>query len=294
MNTFGSILTAMITPFTETGEVDYQAAVDIAHYLLANGSDGLVVAGTTGEGAVMSAGEKIRLFETIVDAVGTDIPVIANTGSYDTSESIKLTAAAEKAGVTAVMAVAPYYNKPTQEGCYRHFAAIASAVSLPVVLYNVPGRTSLNLAPETVVRLAKEFPNIVAVKEASGNLVQISQIAGSMPDGFMIYSGDDSLTLPILAVGGTGVISVSSHIIGTQMNEMVRAFKSGEITKAQHLHYDLLPFMQGMFFTSSPIPVKEAMNLIGQPGGHFRLPLVHANEKEMNIIQNLLAKYQLL
>lgn len=294
MKHFGNVITAMITPFTPAGEVDYQAAAQLARYLLDHGSDGLVVAGTTGEGAVMTADEKLQLFSTIVDAVGPDVPIIANTGSYDTRESVALTIAAEKTGVSAVMAVVPYYNKPTQEGCYQHFAAIAKATTLPIVLYNVPGRTSLNLEAKTVLRLANDYPNIVAVKEASGNLTQISQIARNMPEGFMIYSGDDSLTLPILAVGGTGIISVAAHLIGTKMQEMIQAFHAGDVKKAQQLHCHLLPIMQGMFFIANPIPVKEAVNMIGQPGGDFRLPLVHANEEEKSVIRHLLEDYQLL
>lgn len=294
MKHFGNVITAMITPFTPAGEVDYQAAAQLARYLLDHGSDGLVVAGTTGEGAVMTADEKLQLFSTIVDAVGPDVPIIANTGSYDTRESVALTVAAEKTGVSAVMAVVPYYNKPTQEGCYQHFAAIAKATTLPIVLYNVPGRTSLNLEAKTVLRLANDYPNIVAVKEASGNLTQISQIARNMPEGFMIYSGDDSLTLPILAVGGTGIISVAAHLIGTKMQEMIQAFHAGDVKKAQQLHCHLLPIMQGMFFIANPIPVKEAVNMIGQPGGDFRLPLVHANEEEKSVISHLLEDYQLL
>ncbi len=294
MKHFGNVITAMITPFTPAGEVDYQAAAQLARYLLDHGSDGLVVAGTTGEGAVMTADEKLQLFSTIVDAVGPDVPIIANTGSYDTRESVALTVAAEKTGVSAVMAVVPYYNKPTQEGCYQHFAAIAKATTLPIVLYNVPGRTSLNLEAKTVLRLANDYPNIVAVKEASGNLTQISQIARNMPEGFMIYSGDDSLTLPILAVGGTGIISVAAHLIGTKMQEMIQAFHAGDVKKAQQLHCHLLPMMQGMFFIANPIPVKEAVNMIGQPGGDFRLPLVHANEEEKSVIRHLLEDYQLL
>lgn len=294
MKHFGNVITAMITPFTPAGEVDYQAAAQLARYLLDHGSDGLVVAGTTGEGAVMTADEKLQLFSTIVDAVGPDVPIIANTGSYDTRESVALTVAAEKTGVSAVMAVVPYYNKPTQEGCYQHFAAIAKATTLPIVLYNVPGRTSLNLEAKTVLRLANDYPNIVAVKEASGNLTQISQIARNMPEGFMIYSGDDSLTLPILAVGGTGIISVAAHLIGTKMQEMIQAFHAGDVKKAQQLHCHLLPIMQGMFFIANPIPVKEAVNMIGQQGGDFRLPLVHANEEEKSVIRHLLEDYQLL
>lgn len=294
MKHFGNVITAMITPFTPASEVDYQAAAQLARYLLDHGSDGLVVAGTTGEGAVMTADEKLQLFSTIVDAVGPDVLIIANTGSYDTRESVALTVAAEKTGVSAVMAVVPYYNKPTQEGCYQHFAAIAKATTLPIVLYNVPGRTSLNLEAKTVLRLANDYPNIVAVKEASGNLTQISQIARNMPEGFMIYSGDDSLTLPILAVGGTGIISVAAHLIGTKMQEMIQAFHAGDVKKAQQLHCHLLPIMQGMFFIANPIPVKEAVNMIGQQGGDFRLPLVHANEEEKSVIRHLLEDYQLL
>lgn len=294
MRDFGNVVTAMITPFTPDGEVNYSAAAKLARRLVAHGSDGLVVAGTTGEGAVMTAEEKLQLFRTVVEAVGPDVPVIANTGSYDTRESVALTTAAEAAGVTAVMAVVPYYNKPTQEGCYHHFSAIAKATELPVVLYNVPGRTSLNLEAKTVLRLAQDHPNIVAVKEASGNLTQISNIARNMPEGFMIYSGDDSLTLPILAVGGTGVISVAAHLIGTQMQDMIRAFKSGNVKEAQRLHCHLLPFMQGMFFIANPIPVKEAVNMVGGAGGDFRLPLVHASEEEKATIRRLLEEYQLL
>ncbi len=292
MKTFGNVLTAMITPFTETGEVNYESAARIAEYLVQNGSDGLVVAGSTGEGAVMSFDEKVKLFATIVETVGKDVPVIANTGSNSTANSVELTKAAEEVGVTGMMAVVPYYNKPTQEGCYQHFSEIAKATSLPIIVYNVPGRTSSNILPETVARLANEHENIAAVKEASGDMVQISEIARLLPENFMIYSGDDSMLLPILAVGGVGVISVVSHVVGTEINEMVQAFQAGDTEKAQKLHVQLLPIMRKMFFRSNPIPIKEAMNLIGQPGGDFRLPLVHANEEEMEFIREVLKDYK--
>lgn len=294
MKTFGNVLTAMITPFTASGEIDFTGVEQLARFLIENGSDGLVVAGSTGEGAVMSADEKIKLFETVVKTVGKDVPVIANTGSNNTVDSVKLTQAAEKVGVSGCMAVMPYYNKPTQDGAYQHFSAIAKSTSLPIVIYNVPGRTSSNLMPETLARLACDYENVVAVKEASGNLVQISNIARLLPKDFMIYSGDDSLLLPILSVGGCGVISVVSHVVGKELNEMVAAFKAGDIEKAKELHLYLLPIMQKMFFISNPIPIKEAMGLIGQPSGEFRLPLVHANAEQKEFIRKALQDYKLL
>ena len=226
----------------------------------------------------MTAEEKLKLFATIREAVGPEIFLVANTGSNNTQQSVAFTKEAEKTGVNACMAVVPYYNKPTQEGCYQHFAAIAQSTSLPIILYNVPGRTASQVTPETVARLANEFSNIVAVKEASGNLNQVSEIARLCPEGFLIYSGDDSLTLPILAVGGCGVISVAGHLVGEQLNQMVTSF---------------LPIMKKLFFISNPIPVKEAVSMIGLPAGEFRLPLVHANEKEKAFIREFLNDYDL-
>lgn len=293
MKSFGAVLTAMITPFTETGAVDYQASAQLARHLVAHGSDGLVICGSTGEGAVMTAEEKLKLFATIREAVGPEIFLVANTGSNNTQQSVAFTKEAEKTGVNACMAVVPYYNKPTQEGCYQHFAAIAQSTSLPIILYNVPGRTASQVTPETIARLANEFSNIVAVKEASGNLNQVSEIARLCPEGFLIYSGDDSLTLPILAVGGCGVISVAGHLVGEQLNQMVTSFLAGDVQKAQQIHYQLLPIMKKLFFISNPIPVKEAVGMIGLPAGEFRLPLVHANEKEKEFIREFLNDYDL-
>lgn len=292
MKTWGAVLTAMITPFTPTGEVDYAAAGTIAKYLVANGSDGLVIAGSTGEGAVMSMEEKLELFRTVRAAVGPDVHLVGNTGSNDTRKSVEFTRAAAATGVNACMAVVPYYNKPTQEGSYRHFREIAAATDLPIILYNVPGRTASSITPETIVRLANDAENIVAVKEASGNLVQIAEIARTAPQDFMIYSGDDSLTLPILSVGGCGVISVVGHVVGKELNELVTSFLAGDRERALALHKELLPIMREMFFIANPIPVKEAMGLLGLPAGDFRLPLVHADAKEMQRIRDIVAKYR--
>lgn len=280
MKEFGRILTAMVTPFQEDGAVDYQAAARLARHLVSHGSDGLVVAGSTGEAATMTQDEKLRLFATVLDAVGDEATVIAGTGSNDTRASVAATEAAEKIGVHGAMVVVPFYNKPPQEGMYRHFRCIAENTALPLVLYNVPGRTGANLLPGTVARLAK-IPNIVALKEASGNLEQIAEVVRQTPERFRVYSGDDSLTLPVLAVGGSGVISVAAHVVGERMQAMVQAFFAGEKELAQHLHSELLPIFRLMFVTTNPIPVKTAVTLAGLQGGAFRLPMVEPSEAEL-------------
>ncbi|SFL39056.1 4-hydroxy-tetrahydrodipicolinate synthase [Pelosinus propionicus] len=289
MKTFGRILTAMVTPFNDDFSVNYDAAGNLAKYLVANGSDGLVVAGSTGESATLDKEEKLKLFATVLDAVGDKATVIAGTGSNDTMASIKLTQEAEKLGVHGAMLVAPYYNKPPQEGFYQHFKSIANGTNLPLIIYNVPGRTSSNILPGTIARLA-EFKNIVAIKEASGNLEQVAEIARTTPNDFMIYSGDDSLTLPILSVGGVGVISVAAHIVGNRMQEMIAAFLNSDIARAQNIQSELIPFFRMMFITTNPIPVKTAVNLIGQQGGTFRLPLIPPTINELEQIKNYLHK----
>ena len=220
---FGRVLTAMVTPFDQNGEVDFPATENLINYLIANGTDGLVVSGTTGESPTITDEEKVELFKFAVKVVNGRIPVIAGTGSYNTKASIELTKKAEEAGVDAVMLVTPYYNKPSQEGMYEHFKAIAESTKLPIILYNIPGRSVVNLSVDTVVRLA-EIPNIVAIKEASGNLDAMSQIIENTPDTFSLYSGDDGLTIPALSIGGTGVISVASHVIGNEMQDMIKKF----------------------------------------------------------------------
>ncbi|ASS99890.1 MULTISPECIES: 4-hydroxy-tetrahydrodipicolinate synthase [Geobacillus] len=285
---FGNIITAMVTPFDRKGNLDLAKTTELVNYLLDNGTDALVVAGTTGESPTLTTEEKIALFRHVVSVVNGRAPVIAGTGTNNTRASIELTKKAEEAGVDAVMLVAPYYNKPNQEGLYQHFKAIAESTSLPVMLYNVPGRTSVSLAPETVIRLS-EVPNIVAVKEAGGNLDAMAEIIERTPDDFLLYSGDDSLTLPVLAIGGNGVVSVASHIIGNEMQEMIRSFLAGDHQKAAALHRKWLPIMKGLFAAPSPVPVKTALQLRGLDVGSVRLPLVPLVEQERKELSRLLA-----
>lgn len=290
---FGRVLTAMITPFTKDLTVDYAVARKLARHLVQSGSDGLVVCGTTGESPTLSKEEKVELFRVVVEEVGGEAVVIAGTGGNNTAASIELTQAAEKVGVDGVMLVCPYYNKPSQEGLFQHFKAVAASTNLPVMLYNVPGRTAINLLPPTVVRLAG-VNNIVAVKEASGNLDQVSELRRLLPDDFSIYSGDDSLTLPMLALGAKGIVSVVSHVVGPQIKQMVDAFTSGNITLATQLHLKLLPVFKGMFMTTNPVPIKAAMNLLGWQAGPPRLPLVEATAEEKERIKELLADQKLI
>lgn len=287
MRNFGRILTAMVTPFNDDFSVNYEQAARLAKYLVENGSDGLVVAGSTGEAATLDKDEKLKLFETVLEAVGDKASIIAGTGSNDTRASIKMTQEAEKIGVHGAMLVGPYYNKPPQEGFYQHFKAIADATELPLIVYNVPGRTASNILPGTIQRLA-QIDNIVAVKEASGNLEQVSEIIRSTPDNFTVYSGDDSLTLPILALGGAGIISVAAHIVGKRMQEMIASFEAGNLAEAQSIHQELLPFFKVMFITTNPIPVKTAVNLIGQNAGPLRLPLVAPSDSELLKIKQVM------
>lgn len=293
MKSFGRVLTAMVTPFHDDLSVNYDAAANLAKYLVANGSNGLVVAGSTGESATLCSEEKLKLFSTILDAVGDKATIVAGTGSNDTLASIKLTQAAEKLGVHGAMLVGPYYNKPPQEGYYQHFKAAADNTNLPLIIYNVPGRTSSNICPDTVARLAT-LKNIVAIKEASGSLEQVAEIIRTTPDDFMVYSGDDSLTLPILAIGGVGIISVAAHIVGNRIQDMISAFINKDIVKAQAIQSELLPFFKMMFITTNPIPVKTAVNLIGQQAGPFRLPLVPPTINELDQIKSYMSKMNLV
>ncbi len=290
---FGRVITAMVTPFNSDFTVNYELAGKIARHLIQSGSDGLVVAGTTGEGPTLTIEEKIELYRVVVDEVGGRAPVIANTGGNSTSESIALSLAAQKIGIDGVMLVVPYYNKPSQEGLYQHFKAVSESIDLPMVIYNVPGRTSANILPQTIQRLA-QLSNIVAIKEACGNMDQISELRRLIPDDFTIYSGDDSLLLPILALGGKGVISVASHLVGERMQEMIDAFHSGNTTLAADIHLELYPLLKGMFVTVNPVPIKCALNLTGWLVGRPRLPLVEATEDEKEYIRSLLKGLHLL
>lgn len=290
---FGRLLTAMVTPLGKDLSVDYTQAKKLARYLVESGSEGLVVAGTTGESPTLTRDEKIELFKVIVEEVGGKAVVIAGTGGNNTADSVALTQAAEKAGVDGVMLVGPYYNKPSQEGLYQHFKTVAESTDLPVMLYNIPGRTAVNILPATVQRLA-QLENIVAIKEASGSLDQVSELRRILPDNFAIYSGDDSMTLPLMALGGKGVVSVASHVVGPKMKEMINAFTSGNITMATKLHVELFPVFKSMFVTTNPVPVKAALNMLGWQVGLPRLPLVEATEDEKGIIKTVLAEQGLL
>ncbi|MEO2076375.1 MAG: 4-hydroxy-tetrahydrodipicolinate synthase [Bacillus sp. (in: firmicutes)] len=284
---FGQVLTAMVTPFDQHGEIDFIATKELINYLIANGSDGLVIAGTTGESPTLTTEEKVELFKFVVEVVNHRVPVIAGTGSNNTRASISLTKQAEEAGVDGIMLVTPYYNKPSQEGLYQHFKAIAESTSLPVMLYNIPGRSVVNMTVETIVRLSM-INNIVTVKEASGNLDAMAEIINQTSNDFTLYSGDDGLTLPVLAIGGTGVVSVASHIIGNQLQEMINQFKNGAINEAAATHRNLLPIMRAIFAAPSPSPVKAALNIVGVHVGGVRLPLVPLTDEEHNALQNSL------
>ncbi|GIN83646.1 4-hydroxy-tetrahydrodipicolinate synthase [Heyndrickxia sporothermodurans] len=279
MTHFGRVSTAMVTPFDHKGNIDFQKTSQLIEYLIGNGTDSLVVAGTTGESPTLTTEEKVALFKHVVKTVDGRIPVIAGTGSNNTYASIELTKKAESAGVDAIMIVAPYYNKPNQEGIYQHINAIAENTSLPIMIYNIPGRSVVNIEPSTIIRLS-EIPNIIAVKEASGNLDAMTEIIAKTDDDFLLYSGDDGITLPVLSIGGQGIISVASHVIGNEMQEMIAAFLDGSVSKAAKIHQSLLPLMKELFKAPNPVPVKTALQLKGLDVGSVRLPLVPLTEDE--------------
>ncbi|WP_299415117.1 4-hydroxy-tetrahydrodipicolinate synthase [Acaryochloris sp. IP29b_bin.148] len=294
MTLFGQVLTAMVTPFTETGEMNYPVATKLALHLAEHGTDTVVVCGTTGESPTLSWQEEYELFQVVHKAVAGKAKVIAGTGSNSTNEAIEATQQAAQLGLDGALLVVPYYNKPPQEGLYEHFRAIALAVpDFPLMLYNIPGRTGQNLQAETVARLA-EIDNIVAIKEASGNLDQVSQIRRLTASDFAIYSGDDSLTLPYLSVGASGVVSVASHLVGELLQKMIAAFGSGQPQAATALHLQLMPLFKALFATTNPIPIKAALRLQGWQVGATRLPLPNASEQLIQSLQSTLTDLTLL
>lgn len=288
----GRLLTAMVTPFDAEGEVDYEQARNLARALLDSGSDGLIISGTTGESPTLSREEKLRLFTEVKSAIANRGTIIAGTGSYNTRESQELTKEAERIGVDACLLVVPYYNRPTQQGLFEHFEAIAQATTLPCILYNVPSRTVANLASDTVIQLS-QIDNIVGVKEASGNLRQVAEIVQGTRDDFLVYSGNDGDTLLILALGGYGVISVAAHLVGIQIKEMIERFLSSRTQEAASIHRHLLPLINAMFVNPNPMPVKYALNYLGFPAGKPRLPLVKPDEKSAEIIRATLKNYKI-
>ena len=271
---FGRLLTAMITPFDREGNVDYDRAEQLAVHLVENGTDTIVVCGTTGESPTLSWDEEYKLFTVLQQAIAGKAKIMAGTGSNSTSEAIAATEKAAHLGLDGTLQVTPYYNKPPQEGLYAHFRAIAEAApELPILLYNVPSRTGCKLEPETIAKLA-EIPSIIGVKEATGDLDQASQIRALTPAEFAIYSGDDSLTLPLMAVGAKGVVSVASHLVGNQLQTMMQSFAAGNVQEALRIHIQLFPLFKALFLTSNPIPLKVALRLLGLDTGIVRSPLV--------------------
>lgn len=287
----GSIV-ALVTPF-KNGGIDEEALRGLIEFQIEGGTGAIVPCGTTGESATLNFEEHKRVVDITVDAVKKRVPIIAGTGGNSTSEAIELTAHAKGAGVDATLQVTPYYNKPSQEGLYRHFKAIADAVSLPQVLYNVPGRTSINMLPETVARLA-ELKEVVAIKEASGNLGQMAEIISLAGDKITLLSGDDNITLPVLAIGGKGVISVAANIVPADTANLVKAWEKGNIKEAKELYYRLLPLCQAMFYETNPVPVKTSLALMGKIGDEMRLPLAPMSQANLDRLKKALKDYGLI
>jgi 4-hydroxy-tetrahydrodipicolinate synthase len=296
MPRFGRVLTAMVTPFTPDGQVDYALAERLAVHLVAHGSDGLVIAGTTGESPTLTWEEEYELFRVVKTAVGTGAQVLAGTGANSTREAVAATVKAAELGLDGSLQVVPYYNKPPQAGLLAHFRTIAQAVpDFPLMLYNIPGRTGVNLLPETVAALVDKEANIIAIKEASGNLEQVAQLRRLVPpERLAIYSGDDSLTLPLLAMGGVGVVSVASHLVGVEIQTMVQAFFQGQPERAQALYNRIYPLFKALFATTNPIPVKRALELMGWSVGTPRLPLVGADPAVDQILRPVMQELHLL
>ena len=279
MARFGRVVTAMVTPFTDDLSLDIERAQEVAGWLVDHGSDGLVVTGSTGESATLTDEEKVTMWRAVAEAVGDRATVIAGTGTYDTAHSIHLSDEAEKAGADGLLIVTPYYNKPPQRGLIEHFTRIAGATDLPILAYNIPGRTGLRIEHDTILRMA-EVDNIVAVKDSTGDFDAIAHLVRAAPDGFEVYSGDDWATFGYVCLGATGVVSVAGHVVGERIRQMIEQLEGGDLASARKLHYELMPVFDALFITSNPIPLKKAMELIGQPVGPPRLPLVEANDDE--------------
>jgi 4-hydroxy-tetrahydrodipicolinate synthase len=291
MKELGRLITAMVTPFDEKGEVDYPQAQKLALACLKSGSDGVVLSGTTGESPTLTHAEELKLYVEVKAAVGKRGSIIAGTGSNSTAEAIEATRAAEKVGVDACLLVTPYYNKPTQEGLYQHFKTIAQSTKLPCILYNVPGRTVISLAPETVIRLS-QIDNIIGIKDG-GSLEDTARMIGGARKGFSVWTGNDSDGLPCLSIGGHGVISVTAHLVGLQMKDMINKYLAGQVAEAAAIHVGLIPLIKAMFVVSNPVPVKYALNHIGFRVGKPRLPLVEPDEKSATLIKDTLKNYKI-
>ncbi|MEZ4553485.1 MAG: 4-hydroxy-tetrahydrodipicolinate synthase [Dehalococcoidia bacterium] len=292
MTEIGRLLTAMVTPFRADGAVDYDQAGELAKALLASGSDGLVLTGTTGETPTLSIEEQVEVWRAVRRAVGPDAMLVGGASTNSTAESLEMVTQGADAGMSALMFTVPYYNKPPQEGLFRHFRTLAEATPLPCILYNIPGRTSLNMTAETTLRLAREVPNIVGIKEASGDMEQIGAILDHAPEEFKVWAGDDSAAVSIVERGGWGVISVASHLVGRQIGEMLAAAAAGQIEEARRLEAALMPLFNVLFIETNPIPVKFALNHVGFRVGGLRLPMVEASEAAQSQVVAELAKHQ--
>ncbi len=293
MPDYGEIITAMVTPFNKDFSIDWKAVDSIMDYLVDNGTDGLLIAGTTGESPTLSDNEKIELIKFAKKKFKNNVPLIAGTGSNDTQHTIELSVAAQKAGADCLLIVTPYYNKPTQTGLVNHYRKVAEKTELPIIYYNVPSRTCCNVTSGTCVRLSG-IKNIIGVKEASGDLKQAAEIIRDCSDNFVVYSGNDGDTFPIVALGGLGVISVASHIIGREIKQMINFLKNGSLKEAAGMHKKYLDIFYGIFMTTNPIPIKKALNLMGIPAGYLRPPLYEMEREEEEKFIELLCRYSLI
>lgn len=276
----GEVITAMVTPFNSKREIDYNKVEELSKYLIANGTDTILVAGTTGEGPTLTHEEEIEVLSTVKRAVANKAKVIMNAGSNSTETAVMTTKLALKEDVDAVLSVVPYYNKPNQKGMYEHFAAVAKSADLPVIIYNIPSRTGVNMLPETVAKLANDFPNIVAIKQSFPDMDAVTEMKIKCPEDFSVYSGDDSLTLPMLSLGARGVISVASHIFGSELKSMIRNYKTGEFLAALNMHKKLYPSFRKFFMAPNPVPVKAALAHKGIIEEFVRRPLIELTEDE--------------
>jgi len=276
----GEVITAMVTPFNKNKEIDYDKVEELAKYLVANGSDAILVAGTTGESPTLTHEEELELLSTVKRAVANKAKIVMGAGSNSTETAIKMSKLVQKEGADAILSVVPYYNKPSQAGMFAHFSAIAESTDLPIILYNIPSRTGVNMSVETIAKLAQKYSNIVALKQSFGDMDFVSELKIACPEDFMIYSGDDSLTLPMLALGADGIISVASHIVGNEIKSMIHNFKSGQLHAAKNMHLKLYPIFKKIFMAPNPVPVKAALAKQGLIEDYVRLPLVQLNEEE--------------
>ena len=290
----GEVVTAMVTPFDENLEVDYSKVEKLADYLVNNGSDGILVAGTTGESPTLTHEEELEILKTVKNTVGSRAKIMMGAGSNSTKTAVEMTEKVETAGADAILSVVPYYNKPSQAGLIEHFGQVAKATSLPVMLYNIPGRTVINMEPETIAQLAADYDNIAAVKQSNPNLDLITEIRNKTPEDFLIFSGDDSLTLPMLSIGGYGVVSVASHVIGKDIKQIITEFKSGNVSKAKEIHLKSYPMFKALFTSPNPIPVKAVLSKRGLIGEDVRCPLVKLTQEAKQTLYDAVSIYEMV